>query len=320
MYLIIHGYRCQPSDKTMTLCYDDGMNLKKRLKTILAVVILAVTIGLFLNYASNHPEILRKLGDTNPLLLAALVALYGIWFLALVLVMRVSLRMLNKTIGRQENLLLNAYSSLLNFFGPGQSGPAMRGLYLYKRHRVRVKDYIFTTLVYYGFYAIISALFLCIGSRPWWQTALFVLAAGSGSFVLIRWYAKRSNVQNGPGFTLINFGWMFAATLLQLVAQFFIYFIELSSVQSGISVAQVLTYTGAANFALFVALTPGAIGIREGFLIFSQNLHHLGNTAIIAANVIDRAAYLFFLGLLFVLVLSLHAKDKLKWRQLQQEH
>lgn len=295
------------------------MSLKKRIKVALAFLILAITIGLFIRYASTHPEILRKLGDTNPLLLAVLVLLYCVWFLALVFVMRISLRMYNKTMGKQENLLLNAYSSLINFFGPGQSGPAVRGLYLYKRHQVRIKDYMFTTLVYYGFYAMISALFLFVGSRPWWQTAALVIAAGSGSFVFIKWYARRSNVQSGPGFNLVNFGLMFAATALQLVTQFFIYFIELSSVNGGVGVGQALAYTGAANFALFVALTPGAIGIREGFLIFSQNLHHLSNTVIVAANVIDRAVYLLFLGLLFVLVLSLHAKDKLKLRQLQQE-
>lgn len=294
------------------------MNLKKRVKVVLAFLILAITVGLFIRYASTHPEILRKLGDTNPLLLAVLVLLYCVWFFALVLVMRVSLRMLNKSMGRQENLLLNAYSSLLNFFGPGQSGPAMRGVYLYKRHQVRVKDYMFTTLVYYGFYAVISALFLFIGSRPWWQTAGLVLAAGVGSFVFITWYAKRSNIKNSAGFTPLNFGLMFAATALQLVTQFLIYFIELSSVNGGVGVGQALAYTGAANFALFVALTPGAIGIREGFLIFSQNLHHISNTLIVAANVIDRAAYLLFLGLLFVLVVSLHAKDKLHWRQVQQ--
>lgn len=295
------------------------MTLKKRIKVALAFLILAVTIGLFIRYAGTHPEILRKLGDTNPLLLAVLVVLYCVWFLTLVVMMRISLRMFNKNMGRQENLLLNAYSSLLNFFGPGQSGPAMRGLYLYKRHKVRIKDYMFTTLVYYGFYAMISASFLFVGSRPWWQTAGLVTAAGAGSFVFIKWYAKRSKIQSGSGFNLVNFGLMFAATALQLVVQFFIYFIELSSVNDGVGVGQALAYTGAANFALFVALTPGAIGIREGFLIFSQNLHHLSNAVIVAANVIDRAVYLLFLGLLFVLVLSLHAKDKLKWRQIQQE-
>jgi len=91
--------------------------------------------------------------------------------------------------------------------------------------------------------------------------------------------------------------------------------LELHSIHPETSVAQALTYTGVANFALFVSLTPGAIGIREAFLVFSQNLHHLGNTIIVGANLIDRAVYLLFLGLLFVMTLALHAKDKLHIKQ-----
>jgi uncharacterized membrane protein YbhN (UPF0104 family) len=63
--------------------------------------------------------------------------------------------------------------------------------------------------------------------------------------------------------------------------------------------------------ALFVSLTPGAIGIREAFLTFSQQLHHIDTSTIVAANIIDRAVYLVFLGVLFIFVFSLHARDKL---------
>ena len=55
-----------------------------------------------------------------------------------------------------------------------------------------------------------------------------------------------------------------------------------------------------------------AIGIREAFLVFSQNLHHLSNMVIVAANVIDRAIYLVFLGILFIVTVGLHAKGSLR--------
>ena len=231
--------------------------------------------------------------------------------------MRVSIRMFKKTVPLQENFLLNAYSSLINFFGPGQSGPGLRGLYLKARHDVRIKDFLFVTLIYYGFYAMLSAFLLFVGSRPWWQTALLVLFVGSGSYVFIKWYEKRSSVNEGPGFTPKNLIYLFLATVLQMAAQVAIYWTELHSVSPGISMSQVLTYTGAANFALFVALTPGAIGIRESFLFFTGQLHHISNSIIIAANVVDRAIYLVFLGILFLFVLGLHAKDKLKLSQLK---
>jgi uncharacterized membrane protein YbhN (UPF0104 family) len=109
------------------------------------------------------------------------------------------------------------------------------------------------------------------------------------------------------------------ATLAQLLVQVVIYSLELHAAGSHASLGQAVSYTGAANFALFAALTPGAIGIREAFLVFTHNLHHIGNNTIVAANIIDRAAYLVFLGILFVIVFGLHANRRLKLHQLAQE-
>lgn len=292
--------------------------MKKKLKIALGFLVLAITLGAFVHYLSTHPEIIRQLGDTNPFLAIGLLALYICWFLALVVILRASINLFGKTMPRQENLLLNAYSSLSNFFLPGQSGPAVRALYLKRRIGLRIKDYIFATLLYYGFYAIISAFFLLIGSRPWWQTVLVVAAAAGGSAFVIGRYAKRSAVKEGSLHTRALVV-IFLATAVQTTIQLIIFYLELKSVHADTSFAQALTYTGAANFALFVSLTPGAIGIREAFLVFSQSLHGLSSATIVAANVIDRSMYLVFLGVLFLLTLGLHAKDKLRIKQLQPD-
>lgn len=280
-----------------------------------ATLILLGTLIAFTYYAKTHPALLDRLQDTNPFLMAALIVCYVIWFLALAVILRLSMRLYGKTISPKENLLLNSYSTLVNFFGPGQSGPALRGLYLKKRHGLPIKSYIFATLLYYGFYAVISAFLVCVGSQAWWVTVLLVVLAAGGSFGVIRLYARRSKLKNTPGINLRNLSLIFAATAIQLTMQAVIFYIELHDISPGVSVAQTLTYTGIANFALFVALTPGAIGIREAFLVFSQSLHHLSNTVIVAANVIDRAVYLVFLGLLFIVTVGLHAKDSLRIKQ-----
>ncbi len=252
------------------------------------------------------------------MLVVGLLAVYAIWFAAIILTLRYSLRLYGKTMPRQENVLLNAYSTLINFFGPGQSGPAFRGLYLKKRHNFPFKKYIFASLIYYAFYAVISAFLLCVGSRPWWQTALLVMAAGGGSLFILRLYIKRSRTSGIASIKPKYLWWLFGATILQAAAQTAIFYAELRSLDASISLAQALTYTGAANLTLFVALTPGAIGIREAFLLFSQQLHHVSDAVVVAANVIDRAVFLLFLGLLFILVLTLHAKDKLRIGQIPE--
>lgn len=293
--------------------------MKRHLKTIVALIILALTVAAFVYYLSNHPETWQQLKQMPPVTILVLLGLYTIAFLAYVLITRGSLRLYGKFMSRQENILFNAYSSLINFFGPGQSGPIFRGAYLKKRHNLSIKQYMFGTLLYFGFFAVISAMLMVVGSRPWWQTTLLMLVVASLSYVVIKRYKQRAKINPEGSLALKSIIMIAAATLLQITALAITYGVELRQTGADVSTSQILAYTGVANFSLFVALTPGAIGIREGMLVFSQNLHHIDNGAIVAASVLDRAVYLVFLGLLFVIVVSLHAKDKLRVNQLKTD-
>ena len=109
------------------------------------------------------------------------------------------------------------------------------------------------------------------------------------------------------------------ATLLHLSCTVAIYFIELSSLGIHVSISQAMSYSGAANFALFVSLTPGAIGFREAFLVFSERLHHIANSTIVTANIMDRGIYVLFLGLLFIWLGVTHTKNQINLKKLQTE-
>jgi uncharacterized membrane protein YbhN (UPF0104 family) len=291
-------------------------HMKKRFRFILSTLILAATIAAFAFYITNHPETIEQMKRMPFWTLGALVGLYALWFLAYAFMTRASLRIYEKRMGLQENILFNAYSNLINFFGPGQSGPIFRGAYLKKKHNLGVKQYMFTLLIYFGFYAVISALMMFVGTRPWWQTVIVILLVAGVGAHCIRWYQKRSQIRADAALSMGIIGVIFIATLVQLSIQAVIFGLELRSIQADASINQILAYTGVANFSLFVSLTPGAIGIRESFLLFSQQLHHIDSSVIIAANLIDRATYLVFLGVLFLVVIGLHAKDKLHVEQL----
>lgn len=286
--------------------------MSKRLRIILGVIIVALTIAAFAYYLSHHTYLLHQLAQTPPIIIVFLVLLYGLWFGTLAIILLATLKICRKTIGTKENLLLNAYSSLANFFVPGQSGPVIRGAYLKKRHGLRVRDYVFVTLLYYTCYALVSAFMLLASSRPWWQTALALVLVGSISYLVVHLYGRQTKAGedsfNLTASTILN---LLLATLLQAIIQVAIYAVELHSVNPHITIWQAITYTGAANFALFVALTPGAIGIRESFLLFSQHLHHISSANIVAASIIDRSVFILFLAILFLITIAFHAKDKL---------
>jgi len=294
--------------------------MKGKLRIVLGGAVVAATILAFGWYVSKHPEILDQLAQTSIGTITVIILLYTGILGVLVLVLYGSLQFYQKHMSWQENFLLNAYSSLINFFGPGQSGPGFRAAYLKLKHNVKVKQYIFVTLLYYAFYAFFSGALLAFAAFEWWVTLGLLLVIICVCYIVLKYFlTKNRNLLNLPAKDLIKpFFIIGAATLLQVLLLWAIYFIELRSLNSSISLGQAATYTGAANFALFVALTPGAIGFREAFLVFSQNLHHIPNDIIVATNILDRAVYIVFLGILFFIVLALHANKTLQVKKIQE--
>jgi uncharacterized membrane protein YbhN (UPF0104 family) len=290
-----------------------------RPKNALVVLVLLLTLIIFVRFFAAHPDYIRQLGHTNPWWIIAVILLNVPMIGLLVLIYDTCLKLCGKQLKWKENFLLTAYSSIVNFFGPLQSGPGMRAVYLKTRHQVRLRDYTLATLLYYGLFAFFSALFLLVGTRPWWQTTLALAVVAGFSTLVILFFLKRDKQPAASQFNLRGslLARLMVITFLQVLLTALTYFVELKAVNPHIGWGQAVSYSGAANFALFVSLTPDAIGFRETFLVFSKHLHHVSTANILSANIIDRGAYLIFLALLFLVVLSLHAKERLHLGSLQ---
>lgn len=292
-----------------------------RVKSAAVIVVLLVTAVVVVRFFVLHPEYLKTLTHVHLSTILAIAGLNVVLLVVLASIYELTLHLCGAQIAFKEQLLLTSYSSIANFFGPLQSGPAVRTVYLKTRHKVRMRSYVLATLISYGIYAAINVLFLFAGSRPWWQAALAVIAAGVVSLCVIKLASKRaSKTESSLRLELrapILSGLVLAVLVQALVVAGY-YFIELRAVGVHASLGQTITYTGAANLALFVSVTPDAIGFREAFLRLSQQLHHISSAAIISANVLDRAVYAAFLGILFLLLLALHGREKI--RGAQQAH
>ncbi len=283
----------------------------KKTKQIVARLIIVVTIVAFAYIWHKHPELLRQLRHVSRLALVLVLMLYGVMTALLVLIYDTTLRLCGHRLKLKEQTLLTMYSSIVNFFGPLQSGPGVRTVYLKNRHQVSMAKYAAATLLYYLLFASFSGLFLLSGIRPLWVASLLclvILLLATGAAWLLRGHLKRYSFIRE--FSLELAGRLAAVTLLQVIVVSCIYYIELRSAGAHVSIGQTVAYTGAANFSLFVSLTPGALGFRETFLLFSRRLHHIDSTTIISANVIDRGVYVVFLGVLFLIVIALHARDR----------
>lgn len=272
------------------------------------VGVLVGTAFAFVYYFANHPSVGQQLRHTSAGLLGLLLGLYLVSIVALALVTLATLRLCKTGIGQSESFLVTAYSAVINFFGPLQSGPAFRAVYLKKKHGLNLKNYAAASLVYYFFWGVFSGLMLLSGLLKWWLLILAVLAV-IGALVIRRLPAARQRL---AGLDLHGWYYLAMATFMQVSVVALIYYSELRKVAPGTSFAHAIIYTGAANLAMFVSLTPGAIGFRESFLVFSRHLHHVSNSTIVAANIIDRSVYIVFLLLLALLIFGTHATRRLK--------
>ncbi|HWT55460.1 MAG TPA: lysylphosphatidylglycerol synthase domain-containing protein [Candidatus Microsaccharimonas sp.] len=279
-----------------------------------------LTAFVFIGFFHSHPQYWHQLQHVP---LSTLVLVFGLNVILLSIlagIYRTCIHLCAKQIGGQENFLLTAYSSIINFFGPLQSGPGVRAAYLKTKLHIRLRDYTFVTLLYYALFAIMNILFLCIGSRPWWQTLLAILLT-SGACL---WVLRRFTGGNTQALQALNLKprlliVLATLTFLQIAVQCLSFYVELHTINAGISLRQAITYTGAADLALFVSLTPGAIGFRESFLVFSHSLHHISTANILSANLIDRAVYVVFLVAVFVVAASTHASTLLRLKKLRQQ-
>ncbi len=236
-----------------------------------------------------------------------MVLLYLASIAALTLATLATLRLCGLVALPGESFLLTAYSAVINFFGPLQSGPAFRAVYLKKKYNINLRKYATATLVYLVLWGFYSLCMLLSGLLGWWLLVV-IAAAGGAATIVCRLPVVRQRLAE-----LNTRAWLYLAlaTALQVASISLIYFSELRNVAPGTHFSQAVVYTGAANLALYVSLTPGAIGFRESFLVFSQHLHHINNTTIVAANVLDRAVYIILLVLLAICIFSTHAQRKL---------
>jgi len=277
-------------------------------RPIATVIVLVLTVTAFVYYFATHHAVREQLASVSPLTLLMIMGLYLLTVVALALVTLATLRLCRVNLAFSESTLLTAYSSIINFFGPLQSGPAFRAVYLKKKHGLKLRDYTAATLAYYFFFGSFSVLFLLSGLLKWW---LLLLAAAIAAFA---WLERRNRRVAARLANLNLSGWylLALATFSQVVIVALIYFTELRSVAPGTGFSQAIIYTGASNLALFVSLTPGAIGFRESFLLFSQRLHHIGPTTIVAANIIDRAMYIVLLLVMALVIFATHARRQLR--------
>lgn len=290
--------------------------MKIILSRIFGTTVVLTTVCAFFWVAHLHPEIAEKLKQTTALTIVVIVVMYAGSMFSLAFILSESLQLYGKYLSPSECILLTAYSSLTNFFGPGQSGPGVRAVYLKFKYGLQFKYFLFSTLIYMVWLVLISGLMLFAALLPWWLISLLILVSVAAC-VLLFWSIAVSNVAElvprECKSRIVRMVLMTGiGTTLQIAFITAAYFAGLCAVDSSITPSQAIRFTGAANFSLFISITPAAIGIREGLLFIFRDMHGVSVQTIATASALDRAVYVVVLALLGLLVLVTHAGKRFR--------
>lgn len=292
-----------------------GIIRSKNIRLVFVILVIIATFAIFGWYLASHPTVIDVLLHLSPWIIVLLTIAYLLTIVANALILHFSLSYVKRSTPLLDNVFLTGYSSIVNFFGPLQSGPGFRAIYLKKKYGVEIRRFIVATLIFYFFFGTINLAVMIISAFlqfPEWRSIIIVsvlsgLVALVPLIILLRRTKRGNNFFRNIRFSDRSFWLIGVGALLLTLSTAFAFGIEIYHVASGISLWQVVVYTAVANLSLFVSLTPGAIGFREAFLVFSEHLHNLSTDVIAAASVIDRAFYIVFLLLLFIVLLAINS-------------
>lgn len=217
-----------------------------------------------------------------------------------------------------ESARVTAYSSLINFFGFFQGGVGFRGLYLKRHYQVSLKRYTLLTFIQYLVFFGVAGLMLIIGlALVLSLSTLFLVVLGilvSLIFLSFGIYKIKPSILNRlfqrvtsiiPLVHVKSILFISLISMLMLTGSMIANSIELSVIGAHVTLGGLLIYTGISQFAIIVALTPGAVGIREGILLLVQGQMMLSTNDIVLAATIDRLLYFITLGLFTPLALGM---------------
>src|SRR5687767_9979156 len=121
-------------------------DLLRKLRPLAGLGILVLTGFLLFNYLRSNPDALSPLSKLDPLHTLMIIGLYFVGpLLATFFVTFATIRACKKNLPLVETIQLTIYSAVVNFFGPLQSGPGFRAIYLKKRVGLGIKEYTAAT-------------------------------------------------------------------------------------------------------------------------------------------------------------------------------
>jgi uncharacterized membrane protein YbhN (UPF0104 family) len=286
---------------------------------LLKISLLILTIILFAGYYLNNRESFVRISDLSAIQVFLIFTGQSLVLLANTITLYVIVSFFHKRIHPSDAARVTAYSSLINFFGFLQGGVGFRGIYLKKYFSIQLKKYALITTVQYLLLLGSAGLLVLIGVGITTDIRSALLLASLITLGLLFLFLgiNKLGVNSILPARFEGIGFVFhsrkifllgCSVTLQLLGSLIAYGVALDAIGAHLTVGGLLVFTGISQFSIIIALTPGALGIREGLLLIAQNQMLLTTGDIIVASTIDRIVYFITLALLVPLALNVRSK------------
>lgn len=277
----------------------------------LKVFVLIATLLLFAYYFFTHQSQFSIIGHVAWWQVALIILGQALVFISNIFILVLFVRYIHKKISLIDSAHITAYSSLINFFGFLQGGVALRAVYLKNRYSMKFRLYIALTAVQYLVLFGLSGMLIFIGISLLTGISYAGIVAVSCCIIVAAFIALllmlRVPFMLRAAELIKRLGKVIHARplialliimLVQLAGSLLANFVELQAIGASISPGSLFIYTGVSQFAVIIAITPGAIGIREALLLIVQGQMHLRTQDIVLAATVDRLVYFMTLALL----------------------
>ncbi len=303
--------------------------MKKNLSKLITFGFLAI----FIAYVIKNPDVFSGLRNVSIIFLILIALGRMLVFTSNGLFIKWTAESFTRKLTTGEGIYVGILSAIGNFFGPLLGGASIRAVYLKKVHNLAYSHFTSTLLGYYLILFIIN----CVAAL----TSLTLLPKTSQTKGLVLFFLiwlivmilsmalklpRRDKLKKVEEKRLgkkivsvmydIEYGWhrivhdkkllvrLFFLSILSYLASYFISFIEFRAIGAHIGIAQLGLYTAVVAISLLISITPGAIGIREGLLLFVSTTIGVSNEQILQVAVIDRAVMFSLLFLMFMVTRS----------------
>ena len=291
------------------------MNYNWKKRSVLFFVLLFL-VWVFYYIFSNQQDflVLNQISFSD-------VALIGICYLPslylLSLLNQLLFRKLNIHISMLESLSLCNLTSIFNYAVPIRGGAAFRAFYLNTYHQVSYSYFIgslavtsFIIIFVISFVGIISqgVLWIQFDLIDWFSLVIFASFILLFIIVMILKINPLSHFQIQNGFlkkvdrvfkscemirkdrSLV--GLIILISILKVLIGAFITYLCFNAISNPIEYSKILHLACISNFTTLLSITPGAIGVQEGIMMFVGKTLAISQADILMVSFINRMAFL----------------------------